>query len=112
MTAVAVILAVYTIALGIWAAWHIRQLWQAATRVITPADLEILIDAEREYYGLAPRRTGCRACSWDGVTPGTCAGTQRPCVPAYADTELEALARDAARRAGCPLCQVEDEAAK
>jgi hypothetical protein len=82
VTAVAVILAVYTVALGIWAAWHIRQLWQAATRIITPADLETLINAEREYHGLRRR---------------------------YSDTELEALARDAARRTGCPLCQVTDE---
>jgi hypothetical protein len=88
VTAVAVILAVYTIALGIWAAWHIRQLWQAATRIITPADLETLIDAEREYHGLPP------ICS----------------DPACIDADLEALARDAARRSGCPLCRVEDEA--
>jgi len=46
-------------------------------------DLEALIDATREHNGLTPR---------------------------YTPAQLETLARDAARRAGCPLCQTEDEA--
>jgi len=50
--------------------------------LIPHADLEALIDATREHHGLRRR---------------------------YSDTELEALARDAARRSGCPLCQVTDE---
>jgi hypothetical protein len=46
------------------------------------ADLEALIEATREHYGL----------------------------PAYTPAQLEQLARDAARRSGCPLCQTGDEA--
>jgi hypothetical protein len=52
MTAVVVILAVYTVAGLGWAVWDIRRLWRAAG-----ADIEALIDATREHHGLPPRLT-------------------------------------------------------
>jgi hypothetical protein len=63
--------------LGFWAGY----LWQTHH-----ADLEALIDATREAAGLrdpqeARGRPGCLMCSWDGITPGTCAGAPRPCAP-------------------------------
>jgi hypothetical protein len=51
--------------------------------LIPRADLEALIEATREYNGL----------------------------PSYTPAQLEQLARDAAHRSGCPLCQVTGEEA-
>jgi hypothetical protein len=50
--------------------------------LIPAAELEALIEATREHNGL----------------------------PRYTPAQLEQLARDAARRSGCPLCQTGDEA--
>jgi hypothetical protein len=50
--------------------------------ILPAADLEALIEATREHNGL----------------------------PRYTPAQLEQLARDAARRSGCPLCQTGDEA--
>jgi hypothetical protein len=49
--------------------------------LIRASDIEALLEATREHNGL----------------------------PRYTPAQLEALARDAARRSGCPLCQVADE---
>jgi hypothetical protein len=59
-----------------------RALRNAFTGPLIPCtDLEALMGVIREHNGL----------------------------PRYTPAQLEALARDAARRSGCPLCQVTDE---
>jgi hypothetical protein len=61
-----------------------RALRNAFTGPLLPAaDLEALIEATREHNGL----------------------------PRYTPAQLEQLARDAARRSGCPLCQVSGDEA-
>jgi hypothetical protein len=61
----------------------LRALRNAFTGPLIPAaDLEALIEATREHNGL----------------------------PRYTPAQLEQLARDAAHRSGCPLCQTGDEA--
>jgi hypothetical protein len=52
--------------------------------LIPRADIEALIEATREHNGL----------------------------PRYTPAQIEQLARDAARRSGCPLCQTGDEASQ
>jgi hypothetical protein len=52
--------------------------------LLPAADIEALIKATREHNGL----------------------------PRYTPAQLEQLARDAARRSGCPLCQTGDEASQ